>query len=530
MRRRDFLKLVGGAAAALALGSCGDEEGELPPEPELPSEESVAHLLPTASHDRILVKVSFTEAQTESPDLWVDGRRVAGVRTDSAGLFWAFDAQKLEPSRRYTLELRRGRRRLTEPWELSTLPHPESRPERFRLLAYTCAGGHDLFPIYNPVPVRRRLLQRALSFEPDVVLANGDHVYWDLRAGISAILLGKSQAAIEFAGVFDREAPVLGHPNEEVLKKAVSGQIVSLYGTMLRSVPVFFLRDDHDYFEDDQVTPELTTFPPDDFMRKLARASQWLYYPEFLPDPNRPRSLPASDSPDRFPGTSEAFGTLRYGRLFEGLLYECKGFVVLGPEGGLVPRSVEDWLHSRMGESDADYVVHFPGNPPGWTAGKYAEWYPDVLGEDGKLTTSVPKPGWQASWQDQHDRILESASRMRRLPLFVSGDIHSIAEGRILRAREIDLSANPVVSLITGTPGTGLGWPSAARGTLATPPIDLEVEEVVPVQEINGFHILDFEPDRVTIRHFRWNRYTDSVESIDTLEPFHVSEYRNPRA
>ena len=74
-------------------------------------------------------------------------------------------------------------------------------------------------------------------------------------------------------------------------------------------------------------------------------------------------------------------------------------------------------------------------------------------------------------------------------------------------------------------PGTGIGWPSIARGTIAKPPSHLEVEEVVPVFEENGFHIVDFEPDKVTIRHFRWNGRKDPEDAIDTLMPFHISEY-----
>jgi hypothetical protein len=290
-------------------------------------------------------------------------------------------------------------------------------------------------------------------------------------------------------------------------------------------VPVFFLRDDHDYFEDDQVTPELTTFPPDDFMRRLARATQWLYCPEFLPDANRPPELPGSSASDRPAGVSEAFGTLRYGRLFEGLLYDCKGFLTLeGPSGTLVPPAVEAWLLGRMASADVDHVANMPSNPPGWSAGKFAEWYPDVLGEDGALTTAIAKPGWQEGWLAQHDRILAAASAMDRLPLFVSGDIHSIAEGRIVRSGEHDFRGNPVVSVITGSPGTGVGWPSLARGTLATAPEHIELEETVPVREENGFQIVDFEPGKVTIRHFKWNREEDAEGTIDTLEPFHVSE------
>jgi hypothetical protein len=529
LNRREFLAGAASVAAAAYLGplatACGDGDGASS-DYEGAHEGSVAHLLPTVSSDRILLKASFLSPQDEAPELLVDGRAVAGIMTDTSGLFWAFDAQGLEPDRRYGLELRRGGTYLIDPWELATFPAPDARPEHLRLLMYTCAGGNDVFELYVPVPIRQRLLRRALTFEPDAVVANGDHTYWDLRAGLAALVTGASELAAEHAGVFDRTAPVLGSANEEVLKRAAGPQIAGLYGTMFRSLPVFFLRDDHDYFEDDQVTEDLITFPPDPFMRELARASQWLYYPEFLPDANRPTDLPGASASDRPAGVSEAFGTLRYGRLFEGLLYDCKGFLTLdGASGVLAPAEAEAWLLARMADDASDYVVNLPSHPPGWSAGKFAEWYPDVLGDDGKLTTSIAKPGWQEGWLAQHDRILSAASAMPRLPLFISGDIHSIAEGRILQSGDHDFGDNPIVSLITGTPGTGAGWPSIARGTLAMPPEHVELEETVPVLEQNGFHIIDFEPDKVTIRHFRWDRETEPEDTIDTLEPFHVSEY-----
>jgi hypothetical protein len=524
MKRREFLRRCAASAAmvyAAPLGGCADSDHAQ----SLP-EDSVAHLLPTVSSDRLLIKASFRNAQEVAPTLRVDGRRVAGQMTDTHGQFWVFDADGLAPSRRYTLEIRRGRQPLIEPWSLATFPAPDALPERFRLLAYACCGGHDLFPLYVPLPVRQRLIRRALSFGPDAVIANGDQVYWDLRAGLAALVTGASPQGRAYAGTFDRGAPVLGHPNEDVLRRAVDQQIAGLYGTMFRSVPVFFLRDDHDYFEDDQVTEDLITFPPDDFMRRLARATQWLYYPEFLPDVERPLLLPGTGASDRPRAVSEAFGTLRFGRLFEGLLYDCKGFVTLdGDSGTVVPPAVESWLRARMADPTIRHVVNCPSNPPGWSAGKFAEWYPDVLGNDGRLTTDLPKPGWQAGWRAQHDRLLAAAAAMPRVPLFVSGDIHGVAEGLIVRSGADDLRGNPVVSLISGTPGTAVGWPSVARGTLATPPAALELEPVVPVQEVNGFHLIDFEPDRVTIRHFRWRDGVDSEDSIDTLEPFHVSSY-----
>jgi len=180
-----------------------------------------------------------------------------------------------------------------------------------------------------------------------------------------------------------------------------------------------------------------------------------------------------------------------------------------------------------MADPEVSHVVNLPSNPPGWSAGKYAEWYPDVVA-DGALTTDVPKAGWQEGWLRQHDRLLSAASAMNRVPLFMSGDIHSIAEERILRSGEHEFSANPVISVITGPLGTGVGWPSVARQTKALPPSEIAAEGIVPVIEENGFHITDFEPDRVTIRHFRWDHLADPQEAIDTLDPFHVSVYERP--
>lgn len=526
IRRREFLKLAGTALVTGVVAGPPDRAwARRKTCEELGADAEVAHILATVSHDRMLIKMSFLEPQSVRPVLCLDGhRRVLGRRTDSERRFWMFDVRGLTSKRRYTLELEKRRCLFFGPWELATFPAPDALPEHFRVLIYTCAGGHDLFSLYAPLPVRRRLLGRGLDFEPDAVIAVGDHVYWDLRSFPNALLTGASQKAKEFAGEFDREAPILHHANEHVLKRAVDGQIADLYGTMLRSVPVFFVRDDHDYFEDDRATESLITFPADSFMRNLARITQRLYYPEFLRDPTRPRALP--DTRTRRPKrVSEAFGTLRYGRLVEGLLYDCKGFVSLdGPHGRVVPENVEAWLLARMATSDARHVVNIPSNPVGWSAGKFAEWYPDVV-VDGELTTDVPKFGWQEGWLAQHDRILRTASDREGIPLFLSGDIHSVAEERIVRSGSEDFSANPIVSVITGTPGTFLGWPSLARGTLATPPNAIEAETVVPTQEINGFHIVDFEPDRVTIRHFRWKYGEEAEAAIDTLMPFHTSIY-----
>ncbi len=291
----------------------------------------------------------------------------------------------------------------------------------------------------------------------------------------------------------------------------------------------FFLQDDHDYFEGDVAVPFLVSFPPDPFMLRAARASQRLYYPEFLPDPKRPLGLGGTAAGDRPAGLSEAFGTLRYGRLLELLLWDCRRFLTLkGSVGTFIPPEAENWLTHRMKDDQLRYVVHAPSVPFGWTAGKWGEWYPDVLPDSpdrrGKLTTKKPKFFWQDGWLEQHDRILQSASEMNRLPLFLNGDLHSLAEGIIYRSGEHDVSKNPVVSILTGPISTGTGWPSAVRNVVGQPAIDLGMTESLPCIEQNGFVIADFETEKVTVRYFRWLP-DQGEEVIDTLQPFRTSTF-----
>src|SRR5262245_41119946 len=63
---------------------------------------------------------------------------------------------------------------LCEPWQIATFPAPDERPEQFRVLFFSCAGGHEAMKFLPPA-VRNRLFRRALSFEPQAAVANGDH-------------------------------------------------------------------------------------------------------------------------------------------------------------------------------------------------------------------------------------------------------------------------------------------------------------------------------------------------------------------
>lgn len=501
------------------------------------NEGELAHLLPTSSHDRVLLKASFKRPLEATPILRVGDQRVSGIRSDSRGIFWQFNAADLKSGTVHQLSLvSSDDRPLCEPWTLSTLPAPDERPNRLRLLVYSCAGGHDLFGQahtnfeFLPAVVRQRLLRRGLSFAPDALIANGDHVYWDLLAPRAAPKLGGSPAALNYAR-FDRSAPMLGGANESALLRAAGEQITPLYGTLCRSTPVFFLQDDHDHFDNDEATDEAVTFPPDSFMLQAARATQRLWYPEFLPDPNRPTGLPGSDFADqtatRPTGLSESFGTLRYGRLAEVLLYDVRRTMTLaGPTAVFVAPEVEGWLKARAAAREVAHVVNVPSNPPGWSAGKWGEWYPDLLGPDGKLSVAKPKPYWQQGWLSQHDRLMQALAAMPdRIPLVVSGDLHAIGEGRMLRSGRLDFSSKPVITVLPGPLGTSTGgWASEFRGVGPLPPQHLDMAETVKPLEENGFLIMDFTPETVTLRYFKWNQKTQPVDAIDTLEPFHTTE------
>ena len=536
--RRDFLKGTAGVAGASMLGGWWHEAADAAA-PEAAAgwdAGGVMHILPTVGPDRMLLKVSFRRAASHAPRLRVGNQVARGRQTDSAGRFWQFDVRGLRPDRSYRLSLLAANgRHIAEPWRLRTFPAPNARPKHLRLLIFTCAGGHDLFlqeaPLFQPTRVRNRLLRRGLSFRPQAVVANGDHVYWDLEGGITSRLMGGSELAHRYAGRFRPAAPALGGHNERVLLKAAGPQIVNVYGTDCRSTPVFFLTDDHDYFENDEANDQIVTFPPIWWKLQLARATQRLYYPELLPVPGQPRGLPWASQPDRPRGVGECFGALRYGRLLELLMYDTRRTMTLaGPSAVVLDSVVESWVRKRIADSDATHLINMPSNPFGWSAGKWGEWYPDIVGSDGNLTTAQPKPHWQSGWLAQHDRLLGAISAKRtRLPLVIGGDLHASADGTIMRAGSADLSANPVHAVLSGTLGSDtLVFPSAFRGTKPTPPAHLEMQESISAIEENGFLLADLFADRIVLRFFRWNSKSQSEADIDRLQPFRVIKLGRP--
>jgi hypothetical protein len=105
-------------------------------------------------------------------------------------------------------------------------------------------------------------------------------------------------------------------------------------------------------------------------------------------------------------------------------------------------------------------------------------------------------------------------------PLIICGDLHNQSEGIITRSGNLDLSKNPVISICSGSPGTGPRmWPSAFRGLVAEPPTDIAMEEKLSPVEKNGFVIVDIDREKMVIDYYAW-REPEPVEKIDSMEPY----------
>ena len=539
--RRQFLRKGAGSMAGAWLSAWPWHE--LMAQEDLnPIEENwdagvVRHLLPAVNHSTFLIKASFNRPLESAPTLQIregsNRRDTVGILNDTAGEFWQFYTADLRPDTQYELTLRDGSgNSLCESWPLSTFPSPQQNPDRVRVLFYTCAGGREgeYFGIGDrrdnlPVAIRKRILQRGLSFAPQAAVANGDHIYWDLHTW-----QGEQAGELSAQGRqsnFDFANRVLGGSNEMALKLAAGPQIVPLYGTTFRSTPVYFLQDDHDHWENDSPL----TYPVPWFQLQLARTTQQLYYPEFLPDANRSVGLPYSTRSERGE-LSESFGTMRYGDLLEVLLYDVRRTLNVGNLNSVfLDRTVENWLAERTASTDTRHLIHVPSNPPGWTAGKWGEWYPDVLHpETGELTTQIPKPHWRQGWADQHDRIMQSLADMKhRNPMVVSGDLHATGVGTMFGSGNRSFADNPITAVLCGPVSTAeWGFPSNVRGVAAAPSAYLDFQQQFPPIEEHGFSIVDFERDRIEVKLFKWDVNSQPLSAIDSLEPYYAFAVERP--
>jgi hypothetical protein len=299
------------------------------------------------------------------------------------------------------------------------------------------------------------------------------------------------------------------------LNTIIGRQIASIYEDRFASVPLVFVTDDHDYFENDNAGPWGYTFPARPFIFNLQQRTAAMAYPFALGRP---------DLGD--PYKSGTVETVRVGKLLELDLFDCRRGWSTGPEAGVLFPEAEAYLIERLRASTASQLIQVPSNPFGWTAGKLGEWYAD--GPSETSTFQNDKGYWQRGWFEQHQRLAKALSAQKtRAAVSISGDMHASAISTITRSGDLDLSANPIQAILPGTIGTGNeGYPSSARGIPPYHPEALDIRDVAKMEERNGFSIVDVYPDRIDVQQFRW-RPPEPIAAIAALQPSH--RYTNQR-
>lgn len=202
-------------------------------------------------------------------------------------------------------------------------------------------------------------------------------------------------------------------------------------------------------------------------------------------------------------------------------MYNCRRFLNLaGEKAQFIPKAAENWLHSRTASQEVKHTFHVPSTPFGWPAGKWGEWYPDLLGKDGQLHDDLNKPYWQKGWQQQHNRILQNMYQAKhKKPLMISGDLHAFASGRIHRNSAMDFSDNPINCYLTGPLGNNV-FPSTFRKIKASTPQSIGIEEDFENIEENGFSIIDVDSRNVSVKMFKFLWGRDNLNDIDNLGAF----------
>jgi len=481
---------------------------------------AVRTILPSASSDTLALKVLLDAPHSSPPMLTIDGRAVRAQRMDTDGYAWGFVQKGLRGGTRYELALKDADGlALREPWHLATLPAIDSSPDHYRVLFFACAGG-DEDNQYLSVAARRALFDRALTFAPDLAVANGDHIYWDLWTALKyrrdATRRAQTAELYHKIAWIDEDSAFDSDTNRRSLNTVIGRQIASIYEDRFASVPLIFISDDHDYFENDNAGPWGYTFPPRPFTLALQRRTAAMAYPFALGRPDLGNPLEA-----------ETVETVRIGDLLEIDAFDCRRGWSVGEDAHVLFPSVERYLRRRVHRSQAAQYIQAPSNPLGWTAGKLGEWYADQPSDASSFDND--KGYWQPGWFEQHQRLIQAlAARRDRAAISISGDMHASSGSVITRSGDIDLAANPVNTILPGTIGTGTpGFPSSARGILPFHPAALEMRDYAKLEEKNWFSIVDVYRDRVDVRQFRW-RPPDPVAAIVALQPSHTFTIARP--
>ena len=521
--RREFLHAS--TATALGIGLPGElfaQAGTAPgPSAGAWDPGRVRHLLPTVSDTRMLIKASFTAPLASAPTLRVGGTAVRGRMNDTQASVGSSTPTGLAPGRPLFALARPAAmaRRCASRGSSRPFRRPTSSPERFRLLFFTCAGGHEV----DGLSCRRRCATGCCAagfrFSRDAVVANGDHVYWDLLApwppAAGRIARGRTDSPA--SSIVRRSSSGRQRDRAEARGRAANRSGVR------HRLPIdagVFLQDDHDYFDNDEATDEIVTFPPSlSCSGSRARRSGCTTRSSCRTRATARPSVVIGGR--RGSGCRRASARCVIGRLAEIILYDVRRTMTLaGPSAVFsIPKSNSGCTRARP-RSEVTHLVHVPSNPPGWSAGKWGEWYPDMLGRgqeaDHRDAETLLAGGLVAAARsidaiDGGDGAAGAAHRQRRpscdrdRPDAARGATRSPGQPDHDRARGSDRHAARAAGL------------SAFRGVGPTPPAHLDLHEDVKPIEQHGFTLADFLPDTIVVRLFKWDVKTQSPDAIDTL-------------
>jgi hypothetical protein len=126
--------------------------------------------------------------------------------------------------------------------------------------------------------------------------------------------------------------------------------------------------------------------------------------------------LPGGDKVWAPAGSNITFGTLRYSKLLEAVLYDCRRYVnYMENHAKIFPQWTEDWVIARTRAEDTTHVFHAPSLPFAYSSGKLGDWYPDLLDAAmGRLVLYEAKAGWQRGWFGQHQRLIEALAAQKK--------------------------------------------------------------------------------------------------------------------
>ena len=209
------------------------------------SKPKVLHILCSASSDKLAATISLSKGINEV-FLKVDEKIFNGTKIDREGKHWQFICENLRSNRTYSLSLVSKEEILESYWPLKTLPNKNEEVNNLKNMAFTCAGGGDGTSFggkefFKPFVFRQKMFDEGISNKPDIAIAIGDHVYWDLRGGDLPPFGRQQSAFIKFLiggllkflyGSFNRNEDGRSDHNEMVLKNIGNDQRASLYGKL----------------------------------------------------------------------------------------------------------------------------------------------------------------------------------------------------------------------------------------------------------------------------------------------------------